>query len=226
MATRNGRTIGAVLGALILGTVLGAPAELQAQPAMDEESGWALAPRVGFAFPTGQLDRLVDPGPMAGLGAVYHLSDRAGLSLDADAEVLDSQSFAATGTSSPEMRLWHFTGGAVIKFTNPEQAPGWLTALRFGGGVTLMETDDFGPVTNPFTGNSVSSFSEIHPTGYVGVNLGYRVTPSLRLSVGATGFGQITDSDKMAALNQTALGGAGMSTAASVPLYAEAHLRF
>lgn len=213
----------AAVALLLASSLLLGPAHARGQvPGQGQgfETGLQVTPRVGLAIPAGELSGFLTYGPTVGLAVSHYFSDRAAVTVDADVEALPGKNFGATRPPGPDTRLWHLTAGGLLRFTNPEEAPGWVTTMRGGLGLTVLETDPFGPVTNPFTGEVVNSFSEMYLGGRVGFTLGYQVTPGLRLSAGTDLRVFAAREEATAALQQAArLVPGGIAAGVSVPVF-------
>lgn len=168
-----------------------APAALSAQSTVrvDRPGGLSFDARAGVVVPGSNLSDLYKVGPAAGLGASYWFTDRVGLTVNADLDILNGKDAGAAGITSatgvPRMRQWHFTGGVIARLTDPD-ATRWDITADVGAGLTRVDTNN-DPAFAPggiATAAQDSDFTKSYFGADGGVQIGYDVRPDIDVYVG------------------------------------------
>ncbi len=159
--------------------VLGASG-LSAQQGVDVEV------RGGTGIPAGELSDAADVGGSIGVGVSYWVTNRIGLRLDGDVDILGGADIPGGG-SMPDMTLWHYTAGVEVSALD-RNSTAWTVLVNAGLGATTLDTDRF-------AGSSGGS-QDITQTYFAlngGVKVGYDVNRSVNISLGTQAFVTFTD---------------------------------
>lgn len=159
----------------------------------EDFEGWAADARSGIALGAGALADLAEPGPTFGAGGSYWLTPSAAVRADVDLELYDNtEPFGPLEEEGPDVRLWHSTVGALLRFTNSE-APRWSTLIGAGAGLTNFDTDSFLiPATvepRPF------EFSDTYFTTYARLRVAYEVSRRVRVYLGGRSHFIVADEE-------------------------------
>lgn len=141
--------------------------------------------RGGLGVPAGDLSELTKLGGSIGAGVGYWVSPRVNLRLDGDVNI--SRGGDAAGL--PDLRLWHYGGGAEVNLVNPV-ATRWSVLAGFGLGATTLATD-------AFAGGDVT---ETYFALNGGLKIGYDVTERVNLFVGGKAYLTFADEADLAPL--------------------------
>lgn len=198
--TDRTRTLGAAL-ALALAVAL-APMDAHAQGTPGDDRPLSVDARAGIALPFGDLGDVADPGPSFGLGVAYRIHPRISLRVDGDLDLMGGADFDATSATqpaAPDLKLWHFSGGAELDVTRPGLTR-WHVTANAGLGATTIDTDPFvdGPVENPETGQLVADLDETYFTLNGGVNVSYDVHERVDVFGAAQWYLSFADEDETA----------------------------
>ena len=189
--------ISALIATGVLLGVLALPHAAQAQRAGGGSNPFDIDARAGVTLPASDIGDVADPGASFGLGLTYWFHHRLGVRLNGDLGLLSGLDADETGTSSesPDIDVWRYTLGIVGRITPP--ASRWDITANLGAGGVSYSSDEFegGPVAG-------QDLSETYFSGTGGVRIGYDVTPSIGLFVGAQAYYDFLDEDDTAAFAQ------------------------
>lgn len=186
------RSVGAAAAAaLMLTLAFGAADEARAQ-------GFGVDAGAGLAIPMAEMADGWRVGPSFGLGVVGRVSEKVGLRADGDLG-LNGGASLANGNRMPDLTQFRFTGGVELHFTDPDLED-WYTVVGAGAGGASVSTDVF-----PVAGGGLSDFGETYFTAYGALRVGYRVTPSVAVSLRSRLY--LTAMDRQDTQNFTLLSG-------------------
>lgn len=156
--------------------------------------------RGGIGLPMDDLSEVADLGPAVGAGVAYRLHPRVRIRADGDLELLDGAATPAGRPVMPELRAWHFSGGAEVDVL-PRAGRVGLSA-NLGGGVTVFDTEEFAePVFNPATDDPEADFNATYGTATGGLRVAYSVTPRVDAFVDGRVYLIFADEDETALFN-------------------------
>jgi hypothetical protein len=159
--------------AMLTGLLLGSAADAAAQD-------WRLAvtPRAGMAVPSGNLAKLLDPGPAFGLAVAYPVHRRIALKVDANANLLPGVT-VSTGRTAADVTVMNYHFGAETALLMPESIP--LSLLfDLGVGAVVFRGDEF-----EFTPTARRTHRQGHASARSGLALAYSVRPAVTVMADA-----------------------------------------
>ena len=216
-------TLGLV--AILVASMLLLPTEATAQQWIHN---WSIDGEGGIAIPTEELAEVTDIGGTAGVRLSNQILPRLALRIDGDWALLSGNSFDnanAAAESGPDLNLWHYTAGVEAALIDPRS--GWDLTWNVGAGGTTFDADDFTPVTNPLTSETVSSFTETYFTFNTGLRAGYEVTPNVNIYASGQWFLIFTDEEETAAFSALSGGEVNaFNSVSNLPITAGVKVKF
>lgn len=228
MNEKSLKTAGAGLAALML-MMAGMPAQADAQMSdFGPDSRFVIEVRGGGAFPLSDLGDVQDPGYTVGAGLGYQVNERITLRADGELSVLSAADVPAGGLELPDMRLWHYTGGAEVAVLPAGNSP-LSVSVNVGAGATTFDTDQFGEIViNPVTENSEADFNEVYFTANGGLKVAYSVSPRVDVFAGGQAYLSFADEEDTAVFSEFTPDAPadGFDTVWSVPVHGGFRVHF
>lgn len=210
------RWIFGALAAMVL-LALGA----QSSAAQETYSEFGVDPRLGVAFPVGDLADTHEFGFSAGLGVSYYFHRHVAVRGDVEVSVLDDESPQFGVVLAPPLTLVNFNAGIELDFPRPDYQEFPLTFRWYvgGGGTSMSASRDFP------TGEDID-FSATYPSVTSAVKIGYQVAPDVETFVGGQAYLIFTDEAETLELVQRAPQAGPFGAAWSMPVTAGVQIKF
>ena len=174
------------LRSLLMATlvILAIPAALNAQAYSNRL--WSFDFYGGVAIPTSDLSDISEAGPTFGVGANYYVSNRVGLRLEGNLDLLggnDDDLLVATplvngDSGGPDITLFHLNGGVEFDLVDRTNRKVNFTLFVLGGAV-FVNSDKFslpGGVSSTFpNGLVVGDWQDAYPELRAGFRLGFQL---------------------------------------------------
>lgn len=190
-----------------------------------DESGLSADVRGGLAVPVSDLADLTEAGPTMGASLRYRVHSRVALRLDGELDLLSGLDAEGNQSATPDVELWRALAGVDVRVL-PTASPLRVTA-RVAGGVTSYNTAVFPDIVfEPVSGDPVGDFAETYPTASGGLEVGYRVAPSVDVFAGGAWTVMLTDEEDTAIFGQVRSGTGGFDRASTVPITAGVRVGF
>lgn len=154
--------------------------------AQTQDGRYDLELRGGFAAPAGELLELVDPGPSFGASFAYFVTPRIAFQARGGLDLLPGVEADAAGPAAPNVDIWHFTAGPLVRVIVPDGTR-WIVDLYLGGGFTTLDADRFR------LGRTRIDFTETYFTVNGGLQVGYDVSRNATLFAAADAYLIATD---------------------------------
>jgi len=171
--------------------------------------------RGGVAVPASDLADLEDVGASLGIGFAYALSSRVSLRIDGDADILSGSDSGVSGSSAPDLNIFHYGGGVAVSLLEPGSSR-WNLAVNVGAGAATFDSDTF-------SANGVSQdFSETYFSTNGGLRIGYDLSSRVNLYASGQAYLMFTDDADTAIFGQVSseVDPSGFDTAWTIPLTA------
>lgn len=163
------------------------PVDTQAQ------STWDLTFATGIANPVSDLSGEWDGGLNLGVAGTYWFQDQLGFRLETNVDILPDNG-ATFGIPLPNLNLWHFGGGLEYSVTDrASDAPSVI--VNGGGGLTLMDSDDF---TSFPTFVTTDGLSEVYGHLNGGLSVGWPLSDNITIAVNGSIYVVFADEDDIA----------------------------
>lgn len=181
----------------------------------------AVDARGGIAVPASDLAELEDVGASFGVGLSYRLTPRIALRLDGDADILSGTDDEVSGSSAPDMNIYHYGAGLGLAILDPSRSR-WALDVNVGAGGSTFDVDTFS------AGGSTVDFSETYVTTYGGLTIGYDVSPNVSVFTRGQAYLALTDEEDTAVFSQISseIDAGGFDTAWTIPITAGISFRF
>lgn len=184
--------VGALAALAALAIVLAGVGPAAAQTYEGEAS---IDPRLGVAFPVGDLAETHSVGFSGGLGISYKFHPHIAVRGDFDISVLDDESPQFGVVLAPTLTMIHYGAGLEFDFPPPDYQDFPLTfRWNVGAGGTSMSA------SRDFPAGEDVDFSATYPSVNSGIKIGYSVTPSVDIFLGGQMHLIFADSEEIVEL--------------------------
>lgn len=163
------------------------------------QSTWDLTFGAGISNPKGDFNSAWDIGVNANVAGTYWFQDRIGFRLETAVDVLSGENFggnASFPTGAPDLNLWHFGGGLEYSVTDRD-SDALSVIVNGGGGLTWLDSDDFGTDGGFVT---TESLSEVAPHLNGGLSVGWPLSDDLTIAVNGSLYVTFPDEDDIGAI--------------------------
>ena len=167
-----------LMAALVM---LAIPAALNAQAYSNRL--WSFDFYGGVAIPTSDLSDVADAGPTFGVGANYYVSNRVGLRIEGNLDILGGKDsdlgvpvLLDGDSGGPDIRLWHLNGGVEFDLVDRTNRKVNFTLFVLGG-VVFVNSDKFSSPPSPSFPNGIKTgdWQDAYPELRAGFRLGYQL---------------------------------------------------
>lgn len=182
---------------------------------------FAIDARGGVAVPASAVADLEDVGASVGIGFSYALSPRIAVRLDGDVDILSGTDSEVSGSSAPDMNIYHYGAGLGVAIFDPARSR-WAVDLNVGAGASTFDVDTF-----PADGSTVD-FSETYFTTSGGLAIGYDVSQGVNVFIRGQAYLAFTDEEDTAVFADVSseIDPAGFDTAWTIPITGGVAFRF
>lgn len=170
--------------ATVMGLAAGALFALapQSASAQTNQSSFALDAGGGLVLPVGEFADYVEEGYTLEAGASYWFNQRWAVRLHGAVDFFDTEGEEVQQeVEIPDVNIWYVGAGLEFDLMNPANMSPWHIDLSAGGGAATVDTDSYESEPGVFQSN----IQETYPYVFGGVEVGYELSPNLRLEVGA-----------------------------------------